>query len=309
MIEVYVGTNSPVRTKIFYDGDLIDADGTVVVHLYDITEDPLIEPHVDPLAIVQSFDSEKSEVDTGSYSFVLPRSLTQRARKFKAHWVYSADAISSEHVTYTDVILPYCDLSEAIEHLGLGTDPSDPNHKSYEELQSAEKWARKVIEHHTSQKFYKYGSTEIAYGSGGNILPLASKIISVRRVYESDILLVDTHDIVDNWAYTPIVSESGFGIRVDGNGHEAFHKNTRYRIDGVFGWESVPADVQDACIALMGDYFSKDKVWKAKYIKNIQTFDWKFEYSSDAYSGTGNLYADQLLAQYIVSGMVVMQEG
>lgn len=39
--------------------------------------------------------------------------------------------------------------------------------------------------------------------------------------------------------------------------------------------------------------------------KNISTFDWKFEFMEDAHRGTGNLYADQLLAPYVTNGMVV----
>ena len=52
-------------------------------------------------------------------------------------------------------------------------------------------------------------------------------------------------------------------------------------------------------------YFEKDRAWKDKYVKNISTFDWKFEFMEDAHRGTGNLYADQLLAPYITNGMVV----
>jgi len=56
----------------------------------------------------------------------------------------------------------------------------------------------------------------------------------------------------------------------------------------------------------MGDYFAKDKVWTNKYVKSVSTFDWDFEYSSDAYKGTGNAYADQLLYPYVLTTMVVI---
>lgn len=57
---------------------------------------------------------------------------------------------------------------------------------------------------------------------------------------------------------------------------------------------------------LMQQYFEKDRAWKDKYVKNISTFDWKFEFLEQAHTGTGNLYADQLLAPYVVNGMVVI---
>ena len=54
----------------------------------------------------------------------------------------------------------------------------------------------------------------------------------------------------------------------------------------------------------MKDYFAKDRSWRNKYIKNISTFDWDFEYTSEAYSGTGNAYADRLLADYVMVSKV-----
>jgi hypothetical protein len=54
----------------------------------------------------------------------------------------------------------------------------------------------------------------------------------------------------------------------------------------------------------MKDYFSKDTIWRNKYIKKISTFDWDFEYTGEAHSGTGNAYADKLLADYVLTTKV-----
>ena len=56
----------------------------------------------------------------------------------------------------------------------------------------------------------------------------------------------------------------------------------------------------------MKDYFSKDNLWRNKYVNKISTFDWDFEYGSGATSGTGNLYADQLLSDYVVSKVLLI---
>jgi hypothetical protein len=131
---------------------------------------------------------------------------------------------------------------------------------------------------------------------------------------------------VNNWNYNTIISESGFGIRVNranmldntvyvangmvppsiNTGDGIFNTGSTYRVQGKFGWEEVPDEVDLACIELMRDYFSKDKTWRNKYMKSVQTFDWKFEYNSGTYSGTGNLYADQLLLPYVINKMVVI---
>ena len=37
MAEVYKNSNAPISTKIFFGGEIVDADSTVLVQLYDIT--------------------------------------------------------------------------------------------------------------------------------------------------------------------------------------------------------------------------------------------------------------------------------
>jgi hypothetical protein len=38
----------------------------------------------------------------------------------------------------------------------------------------------------------------------------------------------------------------------------------------------------------------------------MSTFDWDFEYNSDVFRGTGNAYADKLLANYVLSGAAII---
>jgi hypothetical protein len=142
-------------------------------------------------------------------------------------------------------------------------------------------------------------------------------------IYDNDVI-----NEINNWLYTPQITENGFGIRVNrtdeadnmvylANGmvppsindrgwHGAFKKDARYRVQGRFGWHTVPDNVQEACRVLMAEYFAKDSLWKNKYVKKVSTFDWQFEFSGDVSRGTGNLYADQLLNSYVINGMVVI---
>ena len=82
--------------------------------------------------------------------------------------------------------------------------------------------------------------------------------------------------------------------------HGVFQSNVPYKVQGKFGWEKVPDEVELAAIELMKDFFAKDNVWKNKYVKTISTFDWEFEFTSDVHAGTGNAYADRLLADYVL---------
>jgi len=326
-MEILVDSNAPITHKVFWQGQLTDADSLPVVKVYDITEDPAITPAINPGVALATFTTVKSETDAGTYSVYLPFDYSSRQRQFKLTWTYMVNGQNAEREHKVFVQTPYTDMNQAVDALGLGSDYSDPNSKSYTELCNAERYARKIIEAYTDQKFYLYDDVEIVYGSGSDTLPLSSKISQIHELYQNDILLLDTINNIDNWNYDTIISETGFGIRVNranmldntvytANGMVpptindtwggSFAPGSVYRVQGTFGWQEVPSEIELACIELMKDYFSKDKIWRNKYMKSIQTFDWKFEYNPAAYSATGNLYADQLLAPYVINKMVVI---
>jgi hypothetical protein len=102
MAEVYINSNFPVNTKIFYAGEIIDADGTVTAEVYDITEDPAIIPAINPGTLITQIVATKSEEDFGSYKIVFPFSLTTRARKFRLKWTYAVQSQLVHHYTTVD---------------------------------------------------------------------------------------------------------------------------------------------------------------------------------------------------------------
>ena len=327
MAEIYKDQTSPIKTKIFWAGEIVDADNDLVTAtIYDITEDNTINPTVNPNTILLTLTATKLETDIGTYQIVIPFQYCNRNRKFKIIWSYTVSGNSASHTYFTDVVTPYANMADVLEDLNIGTDPSDPNYKTYHELQMAEKYARKLIESFTAQFFYLYDDTQIVYGHGSDILPLPFRIYQIHEVYENDVLLIDNINDVSNWVYDPVISESNFGIRVNrqdlmdnvtytANGlippsindrgfAGAFKKDFRDSVAGRFGWSSVPDNVEEACIILIQQFFDKDTAWRNKYVKSISTFDWKFDYMEDAHRGTGNLYADQLLTPYVINGMV-----
>jgi hypothetical protein len=328
MAEIYVNSNSPIRTKIYWEGELASPTGNVTAKVYDITQNPANV--ISSTNLLLTLTGTAVETDVGTYQVVLPFSYSAYPRKLKIVWEYVVTGSTvGTHTTYVNVVTPYISINEQIDELNFGSDPSDPNYKTYSDLQMAERYARKLIEEYTQQEFYLYPDTKIIYGDESDTLPLSSKLNRIYQIYSNDILLVDNLSTpkVNNWLYDPIVSETGFGIRVNrvnlldnsvyvANGlvpptindtyNGVFSKNVKYKIVGEFGWDLVPAQVQLATVELMKDYFSKDKVWRNKYIKSIKTFDWSFEYNSSASKGTGNLYADQLLAPHVISQMVLI---
>lgn len=326
MAEIYVNSTGPVKHKVFYRGEITDADFNPTVKVYDVTDDPALIPELTPDRLILTLNTEKTDIDTGVYQVYLPYSETLYPRSLKFLWEYTVngEAISKLHPIF--VVPPYTDITQAMDVLNIGVDPHDPNYKTYFQLSEAEKYARKQIENFTLQRFYLQDQLFTIYGSGADSLPLPFRIVEIHELYENDIKLVDRINNINNWNYDLQISESQFGIRVNranmldntvytANGMVpptindttggAFKNRMEYRIQGKFGWGVVPDEVELACIELMRDYFNKD-TWRNKYIKKISTFDWQFEYNSTAISGTGNLYADQLLSPYVLSQMQVI---
>ena len=84
MAEIYKNTITPVKTKIFWGGEIVNADNDLVqAVVYDITEDPTIVPAINPTVAISSSTATKIETDNGSYQLVLSTFYTNRTRKFK----------------------------------------------------------------------------------------------------------------------------------------------------------------------------------------------------------------------------------
>lgn len=327
MAEILVNTNNPIKHKVFWRGEPTDADSLPTVKVYDTTEDPTLNSLIDPSTVLYTLTSEKVETDIGVYEVVLPLNLTDKSKSLKLRWEYAigGSSVAKEHKIF--VTTPYTDIEQAIGVLNLGSDSSDPNYKTYNEILEAERWARKVIENYTGQQFSLYDDVQVVYGAGTDVLSLPYKIHEVHELTQNDLLLADYINDVYNWSYTLKISESGFGVRVDRSsmldntvyvangmvppsinysGSGVFAKGSVYRVAGRYGWDYVPDEVELACIELMRDYFSKDRQWRNKYLHSVQSFDWHFEYNQESYRGTGNVYADQILLPYVLTQMVVI---
>ena len=327
MAEIYKYSNTPISTKLFVNGNAISASGQVTVSFYDITEDPLVFPPIDKNSVIVSLNAIESEVDVGVYIAYLPIQHASRDRKFKLEWVYSYNSQTFYHITYLDVVTPYVSIQEAIEDLNLGSDANDPNHKTYHEIRMAEKYARKMVEYYTGQKFYLFDDKFTIMGNDSDTLPLPRKIHTLHTLHQNDQLWIDNLNDINYLGYSIEPTTSGFGIKVnqstllDGDVYIAngmvppsindaspniFKREKHYDVYARFGWNTVPDEVEQATIEIIRSYFSKDRLWKDRYVNKISTTDWNFQFASDAFSGTGSAYADKLLLDYVVTQMVVV---
>lgn len=319
MAEILIRSQSPITHQIFWNGDIAIPDNNPVVKVYDVTSDPAVSPAISPTLLLTALSAQADENNPGTYFVNVPYQYTDRNKTLRLQWEYSIGGVTVIRSDEVYVVTPYVDFNH-VQDLEFSTDASDPHYKTYKELLKAEKYARKQIETYTGQKFHLYDDLHIVYGYGSDLLPLPAKMYQLHELYAGDTLLVDTINEINNLSYDVMVAESGYGIRVNrsnvldntvysANGmvppdssfsSGVFQTNTPYKVQGRFGWEKVPDDVELAAIELMKDYFAKDQVWRNKYIKNISTFDWDFEYSTAAYAGTGNAYVDRLLNEYVM---------
>lgn len=327
MAEVLKNTNAPVYHQIFWAGEVVDADNLPMVEIFDISYDVLTD-NPDPEYRLDEMQAYKDETNIGLYYITIPVQHTINNSTLRLKWTYEINGVDVVYGHDVFITTPYVDLYEASGDLGVSTDPSDPQYKSYKELVAAERYARKRIEAYTGQKFYPYNTSITLYGTDSDVLPLPEYISEIHKVYIDDVLVVDNTSTpaINNLPYALRISETGFGIRLDrqalvdntvytANGlvppsiHDAsgvFRDKSRYTVSGLYGYKKIPDDIDLAAIELMKDFFSKDMLWKNQYIKNIQTFDWQFEYNSDIYKGTGNSYVDTLLSDYVLDKIAII---
>lgn len=323
MAEILLNSQSPITHKIFWNGDIGIPDALPTVKLYDVTNDPAINPPISPTYLLAMITSVSDENDPGNYTVYIPYSYTQRNRTLRLQWEYTIGGTAITRSDEVFVVTPYVDFNH-VQDLGFSTDSSDPDYKSYKELLAAEKYARKQIEQYTGQNFFLYDDVIVKNGYGSDILPLPAKIAELHELYANDILLIDNINNISNWPFEVVVTETGYGIRINranvldnitytANGmippsvsydNGIFKSDVSYKVQGRFGWDKVPDEIELAAIELMKDFFAKDKVWRNKYVSSISTFDWQFEYSSEAYVGTGNSYVDRLLQNYVMVSKV-----
>ena len=77
-----------------------------------------------------------------------------------------------------------------------------------------------------------------------------------------------------------------------------FKKDYAYRIDGIWGWDYVPADIEEATALLVNDYLCNDFNIRNKNISQLSNDSYDIKYAGDAATGTGNLTVDNLIAHY-----------
>ena len=230
--------------------------------------------------------------------------VTSEVGEVPVTWTFSVGGVQSTRKDFYDVVAPLVSLEEMqreIEILG----PVDDNN-----LLSAERKVRNYIEVYTGQVFAPSTET-IVVRTDSNRFLLPKRLISVTETNPS---LLDGYELVSDGFAMKLVSPIGYdypGV-ISAPGYYDVKRdipytyNTRYRtarelsITGRWGWERVPVSVKEAALILIEGFISPDGAYRDKYLESLTSPDWRIQFHSGAFEGTGNVRVDQLLANYVV---------
>lgn len=233
----------------------------------------------------------------------IPYAVTHEDGEFDVVWTYTVAGESYSRTEKLRVVTPLFTAEDLAYDSAL-------NSLSAEQVVRLESLVRRIIEAYTGQTFGYRKGWVISRGRGDNYLISPERVISV----DSDALQVSSsnytvtrtsvnYNVADVNIKVPAEEEAFFyGVTPSRN----FSNGTTYKIYGEFGWASVPDDVKEAALLLAEEFSCDESVWRDRYIKSIRAADWRFDFVPGAYTGTGSLSADQLLAKYVVNRATVI---
>lgn len=248
----------------------------------------------------------------------IPYEITHMDGEFSVVWNYSMDAkdyVRRESLSVVTPLFTKTELVDSDSDFGTLTDA---------QVVKLERLIREVIERYTGQTFgFREGTLDL-YGNGTKVISTSgTRVTSITSLtpygYVSPVgyeyggrLINDGYSIIKTVpndysikADDTSVYESLIGYHL-GYGNTVFPNGARFTLTGRFGYDSVPQPVKDAALQLAQTYSCDEHVWRDRYVKSMRAADWRVDFQQESYNGTGSLLADQLLAPYIVSTMVVL---
>jgi hypothetical protein len=317
MHQILRGTSQQAELEIYWNNQLINADGDVLVTVVDADYPDTI--------ILCTNQVAYNDPDVGKYTFELDPSFTQLNRVLEVQWSYQVNNQTTQQQDFYEIYTPYASISDIIEYYNFGVRESDLNYRDPKEIAAAEFIARMQIENYTTQTFGRgYGDQEV-WGNGSDALELTERMLTVDKVYENGQLVIDytVNPILNTFGWQVELTPTYKAIRIINSDYEGiisydnvvdptvdlygrFRPAYRYRVYGEKGWKYVPQDVRRCTVILAGDYLSQDGMWRQKYLSKVNLSEISFQLDKGAFNGTGNAIVDQILDQYRNVGIVII---
>lgn len=313
MHQIVRGTTELASYIIYANGQLTDADGDVLVSVTD----------ADYGTVVGAGGVAFNDPELGKYTFQLTPAYTNLNRVLRVQWDYTVNGIQVSSEDFYEIYTPYASVSSIIDYYNFGTRPQDPDYKSQQEIQAAERVARFQIDNYTGQTFGRgYGWQEV-FGYDSDAIELTQRMVNITQMYEDDQLLIDyTQDPVFNqFGYDVELTPTGKAARIIKNTEDViyegqydpevlyygrFREHCRYRFWGDLGWSYVPNDISWCAIKLAGNLMSRDAEWRQKYLQEVNLSEISFKLAGGAFNGTGDVIVDSILDSYRNVGIVII---
>jgi len=241
---------------------------------------------------------------------VLPLSMVQFDSTLEVVWKISFDELGEPvnvtKKTLVEVVTPILSAEEILEVWDTAT-PA--------EVVKIEKAVRHIIQAYTGQTFGMYIGKEKVRGTNNKSIFTQKRLIELYDVdgqNASGYFRVHPEGyIVEHYAYgIPPVKADYFGLHMHTGGvihnpnNVTYHKwasDRTYELNGRWGWEAVPEPVKEAAKLLVNDYACADSQYRDRYLVSMTAADWRIQFNSGAYLRTGNVRADQLLSEYVIT--------
>jgi hypothetical protein len=310
MTEIYTNTSEFIYFDVI--NSTTDADPTATL---------IDESNVSTSLFVQQVHPA-SDGATETWSAYVPLEETTVEREVRVVWAGSVTAEAFSKTEYVSIVTPYITPESIARKYGFSFNEGDANYRSRDEVVEAERLARNTIDLLCGQSFGARSKTLAAYGKGSDVLYMGENVVSISKLYQNGELVIDGNDFT-NFGYAVEPTETGTAIRIVDTDfynieefespkispygpYGQFRSGYRYNVQGVFGFANVPSRISDACGILANDYLCQDAIWRARYLNHVEMKDWKFNFEKDAFRGTGNLIADQLISGYAVTKFFVI---
>lgn len=238
---------------------------------------------------------------TDRYSVTLTMAQTQDQGEVNLAWAFTMATVPVTKTDYFNVFSPILsDTSIKKIH---------PNATS-DEVIAIERAVRLIIQAYTGQEFGHYVATKEIRGKGSKALYLPARLLELTSV--NGIVDPTHYQLVDD-GFTLINFPWGFPadayFLTSGVIHQSpywfetgiWDHSCRYMVAGEWGYTSTPAPVAEAARLLVNDYACGDNQYRDRFLTSMTAADWRIQFNDGAFTDTGNVRANQLLHDYILT--------
>jgi len=236
-----------------------------------------------------------------SYVITLDYNETEKPGILRIEWTGIYPFKRTQYVEVVTPIAPLKYIESALIENGAGSSDVTSFNQQITEMENT---VRLIIQAYTGQNFSAVQETRYAKGTTelGRVLNQAIEIDVVSPPL--------TADLYQQYTYLNIkqAPPEGFSPGFDGviRVPNDYYSNTRYTITGLWGWLDIPAAVQEAALILVKELSCNETLYRDRYLQVVSYADSRFQFNPMAFSGTGNVKADQLLDEFKRGGMIIV---